>query len=384
MASVVDTSVKVFKSSQLGAPVLSGTAGALIAVLDACLVNGWGLKTLDSLVINNNVATMNIASGHSFIIGSVALITGATPAALNGEQRITSITGNSASFAVAGLTNQTATGAITAKIAPAGWDRPFSGTNLAAYKSSDPQSAGSMLRVNDTGTTTARVVGYEVMTDVNTGTSLFPTVVQNSNNLYWSKSDTTSSSSREWAIYADSRGFLFCPQFQRSNGFFQYAFGEIIATKPNDAFSTFLSGDIYQSPDQPYTSLTPLTWSSIAPQNGHVLARSYTGLGGAIAVVRTAFGFLSNSSFWSGVSGLVYPNSSNGGLYISPLNIIEGVVHRGVMFGIYLIPQVVPAGAFSHFDRITNVSSMQGRTLEVVNLGANSYPYAIDVTGPWR
>jgi hypothetical protein len=37
--------VRVYKSTDASAPVLSSTAGALIAVLDACLVNGYGSKT---------------------------------------------------------------------------------------------------------------------------------------------------------------------------------------------------------------------------------------------------------------------------------------------------------------------------------------------------
>jgi len=46
-----DTTVKVFHSGMTGAPSLSGTAGALIAVLDALLINGFGANNLDSLVI---------------------------------------------------------------------------------------------------------------------------------------------------------------------------------------------------------------------------------------------------------------------------------------------------------------------------------------------
>lgn len=38
-----DTSVKYLHSAMPGAPVLSGTAGSLISVLDACLVNGLSL-----------------------------------------------------------------------------------------------------------------------------------------------------------------------------------------------------------------------------------------------------------------------------------------------------------------------------------------------------
>ena len=48
---------KWFQNSMAGAPVLTGQAGALIAVLNACLVDGFNLLTLDSLVVAGNVAT---------------------------------------------------------------------------------------------------------------------------------------------------------------------------------------------------------------------------------------------------------------------------------------------------------------------------------------
>ena len=51
MASPVDTSVKHFYSAMAGSPGLSGTAGSLIAVLDACLISGFGAKAVDSAVI---------------------------------------------------------------------------------------------------------------------------------------------------------------------------------------------------------------------------------------------------------------------------------------------------------------------------------------------
>ena len=44
MASLVDTSVKHFLSTMYGAPVQNGQAGSKIAVLDACLVTGFGLR----------------------------------------------------------------------------------------------------------------------------------------------------------------------------------------------------------------------------------------------------------------------------------------------------------------------------------------------------
>ena len=65
MASIVDISVKHAYSSMTGAPAISGTAGSLIAALDAFLVTGWGSKVVDSAVISNGVCRLTFASGKS-------------------------------------------------------------------------------------------------------------------------------------------------------------------------------------------------------------------------------------------------------------------------------------------------------------------------------
>jgi hypothetical protein len=131
---MADTSVKFFHSEMAGAPVMNGLAGSLINVLNACLINGFGLKNVDSCVITGGVAKLNISTGHSAVVGSIVQVANAVPAALNGEQRVTAITPVSVSFATS-LSDQTATGAITVKQAPAGWVSPFVGTNIATYKS---------------------------------------------------------------------------------------------------------------------------------------------------------------------------------------------------------------------------------------------------------
>ena len=67
------TSVKYYASTMPGAPVLSGTAGALATLLDACLVDGFGLKTVDTLVVASGVATANISTGSAAVTGGVVL-----------------------------------------------------------------------------------------------------------------------------------------------------------------------------------------------------------------------------------------------------------------------------------------------------------------------
>ncbi len=82
------TSVKYFHSELPGAPVLSGTAGSRIAVLDACLRDGWGLLTASGVSVAGGVATATFTASHSFEPLSVILVAGASVPAINGEQRL--------------------------------------------------------------------------------------------------------------------------------------------------------------------------------------------------------------------------------------------------------------------------------------------------------
>jgi hypothetical protein len=126
---MADTSVKLLHSAMPGAPVLSGTAGALINVLDACLVDGFGVSAVASLVVAGEVATATMSGGHSGEVGSVMTVAGATPSGLNGEQKVLSVGGGNTTltFDATGIADQTATGSITIKMSGAGWGRRFQG-----------------------------------------------------------------------------------------------------------------------------------------------------------------------------------------------------------------------------------------------------------------
>ena len=120
-------SVRFYDSTMSGAPALSGTAGALIGVLDGCLVDGFGSVTVNSLVVASNVATATVSAGHQFAMigntGPVIRIEGATPSGLNGDWRVTVTGATTFTFATTGISDQTATGMITAKRAPAGFEK---------------------------------------------------------------------------------------------------------------------------------------------------------------------------------------------------------------------------------------------------------------------
>ena len=159
-----DTSVKWFHSGMIDAPVLSGQAGKLIELLDACLINGFSTRTPDSIVVAGGVATVSIGAGNPYEQHAVVEISGANNAALNAEWRIDTASASSFTFLCPGVLDGTVAGSVV-KRAGAGWGKPFSGANIAAYQSVDPASTQLYLRVNDNDARFSRVRGYENMVD---------------------------------------------------------------------------------------------------------------------------------------------------------------------------------------------------------------------------
>ena len=232
-----------------GAPVLTRAAGSLIALLDALLVNGWGQQTATSVVVAGGVATATFPTDHAAALHSVVLVDGATPNGLNGEQKVTAVAPNVIKWATAEA-DGTATGVITVKMAPAGFAKPFTGTNLAVYKSTSPDAHGQFLRIADTTAEYARAVGYENMTGISTGTGPFPTNAQISGGYYWGKSaDTSGTAATPYLFVSDGRMFYLLPQSAvnaygpTALGHQALVFGDMVPRNPaGDPFATLLAG----------------------------------------------------------------------------------------------------------------------------------------------
>lgn len=85
-------------------------------------------------------------------------------------------------------------------VSKGGWDKAFTGTNLAAYRS---QSGNRFyLRVDDTKTTYARMRGYRAMTSISPGTNPFPNTTQAPSATWgWVKSMSADSTPiRYWGV----------------------------------------------------------------------------------------------------------------------------------------------------------------------------------------
>lgn len=384
------TSVKHFHSAMTGAPVLSGTAGTLLAVLDACLVTGFGLKTADSLTVASGVATVAFSTGHSFAPGTIALIEGATPAGLNGEKRILSTAANSVTFAATGIADGAATGTISAKLAPAGWEKAFPGTNVAAYRPSDVTGTRMYLRVDDTGATNARVVSYEAMTDISTGTNPIPLAAQVAGGLWWPKSATASATARGWRVFADSRGVYVALEPNGGDRWQLMFAGDIASLKSGDAYGWLVTGNTEDMSNSGYVPQGCLGYSGRNARAGGYLARAYTGIGQAIGVQLVGSHHNGGTvDVYAGMAGYAfggYPNGPNNGLLTGVLELVESAGIRGSAPGL-LHPLHNVSSSFATGAAVDGTNDLVGRSLMALRTQpASGYAGGtafIDITGPW-
>lgn len=403
MASPVDTSVKHFTSAMPGAPVLTGSAGSLIALLDACLIDGFGLKSATSLVVAAGIATMTFSGGASAAVAeSVILVSGATPTALNGEQRVLSATATTITFATA-LADGAASGSITFRMAPLGWLKPFAATNLAAYKSAVPESTGCYLRVNDSDTRVARVVGYESMTDVNTGSGSFPSVAQMSGGGYWNKSNAAGAVPIGWTIVGDGRTFYIYTSPYMGTGTpandtriigSLRGFGDMLSYRAGgDAFACALSyKDSLDTSGSQHNGAFDRGADLII-----AMPRGFSGAGGS--VLTTSLPYTGVETAISGADSTlgVFPNAVDGSLRLSrrflPVAYSSNKTPRCDVPGVYTVPQSAVYLAFSHWTLTTGSGPLSGRKLLAMlstsatassNPGATDGVSFVDITGPWR
>ena len=258
MTTKADTSVKFGLSTVADAPVMRGQAGAMIELLDAVLVNGYCIRTVDSVVVASEVATVSISAGVPYPEHAVIAMSGASVSALNDEWRIHSVTGSSFKFNCPGVADGTATGTLSVKMAPAGWVKAFSGTNLAAYRSADPASTGVYLWVDDSDARFAKVRGYEAMTAIDAGTNPFPTLAQYAlSNFTWAKSNAADASSRKWGFCGDGRmmhvPIAFLSNTPSLSAF--HRFGDLVAHDPADVWACEIIAHTSSAPNGTYAGM---------------------------------------------------------------------------------------------------------------------------------
>jgi hypothetical protein len=378
-----ETSVKWFSSTMAGAPQLSATLGTFVPILDACLVNGFGSVLVSSLIVVSGVATATVSAGHGFLNEVIVLISGATPSGLNGEKRITVLSSTTFSFIVTGISDVSATGTITAKMAPAGWELQFSKTNVRVYRSLSPLSSKMCARVVDIYTSThyVSVYCYESMSNVDTGVNTFG----NGNLIGYDIRN-----SAKWAVISDDRFFYVFTTYSPTdtNALIPSYFGDFISNVVGDGYPVVFGGMYADAPSPSYCDGTSL--SPASKYQGIVMARASNQI--AIGRNATQIGSRISSSFAQG--GMAYPDPQSGGLTLHPVYLreissglaLESI--RGRLPGQY---QILNTSPLSH---LAITDGPDGRRILLVRgsvynastgaLTTTDGRYAFDISGPWR
>lgn len=387
--------VKWAHNGMRGAPVINGVAGALISALRTFLITGFAPTAAVSATVLDGVATIMLPSGQSFEEHAVVLIAGAATPEFNGEARVLSAASDRITVATSAA-NGAVAGSITVRYAPVGgWEEVFSKTNVSVFRSTNLTGSRFYLRVDDTGTTFARVVGYESMSDVDTGTNPFPTAAQASGGGYWHKSGAANATAVRWKMFADTKMLYLA----LASGSYQSdslhaaplrGFGDpIVKSQTGDVWGALISVAPATS-----TANSGMLDSAVlsSGSSGIFCPRAIAGLGGAVQCNPKSYtggaGEISGASSFLGAG----PSDVDGEIKLASLFVIEGRTGAGPradLPGVQFVPQ---SGMFAQIQDGTIIAGsgpFAGMRLMAVATGTNqgSTPagiYFVNITGPWR
>lgn len=132
---VASTDVQFICSDNFNAPSLGNFWGALISLLDGCLVNGLNLPTLNGVTGDGNQVTISFSTSHQLKMFQVLRLKGFTPESLNGDYRIIGVPNALSVVIESNATTILTIGTVILK--PLGYEKVFSGVNKAVYRDQD-------------------------------------------------------------------------------------------------------------------------------------------------------------------------------------------------------------------------------------------------------
>lgn len=411
-----------FHASYLsGAPTLTNTWGSLTALLDACLVNGYGVKAVATLTSTAaGVATVTITGGHAFVIGQVVQIAGAAQSNYNGNWTVLSITSTTITYQMdvpGTVRTATTTTSITAKTPALGWTKPNYGTARGSYRA--PAGNRNYLVVDNsqragydagwakwasvgiasamTGVNPITITGIQAPYDpTNPGRNW--TQQGGGGDWGWSKwvharqygwldAGDGGAGNRNWLLIGDDKFFhLFLKQSTAWGGFVHYAFGDVKSyVTSGDATGTLLISSDGSYESQPGEANEVGLAISLA-YRGKWLLRNHTQLGLPVRAAGAPPLHLINAAMASGRGPMPYPHGPDNGLWLMPSLLVEEELNtvRGAVPGLYITPQYKPVGHGALIQQ-----SIGGTTRTLMSVGLQGWSedagglVFVDLTGPW-
>lgn len=326
-------------SGMAGAPQYANADGNIPSILEACLVNGFNIRTATSASASGGILTLNFAADPLFEPLQTVELAFSSVALVNGVNRVVANSNNQVTIAIPGLPDGAvgSSGAgITIKQAGAGWSKPFGNSTVSVFRPRAGlrrylrcvHSAGSSMAAN----------GYEDMSDINTGSGPFPS------------NPSTALYNNEYGYQANLPWFVIA-----ANKWLVFSIGN--APTPNYSAGTLVFADILDTtvPGDNFATVIHLV-------NDWYFSRSHSGaLGSVGAVCRDSDG-----------TNAAYPSVINEGLRFIPYcPIFEASdnVLRGVIPNLY---KTYPYGPSSNFSQVfTDVAGSSGRMKPVSFLISN-------------
>lgn len=384
------TTTRNYQSTDGGAPVLTGQNSKMIDLLDAVLVNGYNTQTI-TITRSGDTATA-ACTAHGYVVDQVVLISGATPSAYNGEFRVLTAAANDFTFEVLGTPTTPATGTISCKVAPAGWTKPYTGTDKAAFRNSlAAGGSGMYLRVLDDASATggardAKAWVYSAMSDVDTGSDITPGAGQMANGVFFRKSSTADSTARPWRIWADELTCYVWVEPVTSGTFttqqnYLYGFGDFTTILGSDGYNFFIAGNTTTAASTAQQDGSHIgyaaawvssTWAPKTDPTGLYCPKRYQQDTGPIAISSWALSFnggasLSGFAYGTANSPTAWPDPGSGLKTFSAMYVVEPNCIRGQFRGLYAPYGDVLATAPAATARETSIVGLPaGAALDVV------------------
>jgi hypothetical protein len=313
--------VTVYRSTDASAPSMTGQVGALISVLDACLVNGYGAKAAagwGKAFTGTNIASYRAAAGNRYYLGVDD--TNAQNARVRGFETM-----SAAGDAVASGTGPTPT------------DVQVSGGNYY-YKSSAASSQVRpwMLLANDRF--------FMLFTNVSTASA--------------TPASTGFNSSMIW--------------------------GDFWSFVSGDTYNTLISSPATASSSDPRWLVSTVANSSLTDSFMPYVIRPYNNTGTSIQVPKMSLGQMLHAASSGSAGQIVYPALGVGGLLLPYWMLVDqsgaSKVIRGAIPGLWFM--CGPAASFTHGDTFSGSGALAGKTFEIVKEDFNNTCWAVE-TSNW-
>ena len=384
--------VKWFDSRFHGIPTLNGTPGSMVALLDACLINGFGQTNIITITVLNKKATIVIQDGVQFFRKSVVAIAGFSNSALNTEYRVTKSEIGKLEIELDAPDGPLAITAGTVKYAPIGWFKPYSSVNQAIYKPSKVDAKQWMFYMNDSTAMYSEIKLIENAANIEVHTGSRP----HDKLLRWNKSYVANTATNAFSIVGDPYSFYYKTSGlsssianDRNYGIFQFVGEGVPLTNNSDLYSVYLGG--LHPKNAIATNASNIFSPDYAASSRNLYClRGVNGLKAEVEVRTNFKNVLPWNYFNTGANSDIFFTDDNiVHLYID--NFFESPDRR-----ITKIPGIVTASAtplkYDHFDYILEAKD---NTLNkdlilcksTTGLSANNAPnvfFYMDITGPWR